>query len=231
MRRLARSLTTMAVVSTLAVAGSLVARAIWDGVTAEEPGDARPPSLATLGNEAAQERFEGEILRVFIGPPGAAAPDKFTTHEDVCESKPTEQVSWSEAGDLDINFTLPESFKLQTGSLNTGVIACGDTVYAARWEFSFAQSNGYPGSLIVSRGILDAAEFDASADRVEAASFGGLDAVYIVPLSPNGVGSAAGVIFPGASVTTIIISSGVPEPDLLKAAESVASGLKEGGAD
>lgn len=73
------------------------------------------------------------------------------------------------------------------------------------------------------------AEFDASADRVKATKVGGLPAVYVEPLSPNGVASAAGVVFPGERVTTAIHSAGIPATDLLKVAEAVAAAIQEGG--
>lgn len=224
---MSRSL-TIGLVAVIAVVGSIGGRALWETVTAEDEPKAEPPPLDTLNDEAAKDKFEGEVLGVFIGPPEAQLPDNLVTYEEVCGSKPTEQVDWDKAGDLDIAVSLPDPFKLNPDSLNTGVIACGDTVYSARWEYSAPQLNGYPGSLIIARSPFKYAEFNVSTERVVTDDIGGLPAVYIKPLSENGIGSAAGVIFPGDSVTTVISSSGVPDADLLKVAEIVAAKIKEG---
>lgn len=156
-------------------------------------------------------------------------PDKFVTWEEMCGSAPTEQVGWDKAGEFGLAFALPESYQLLPNSLNTGVTACGDLVIGARWDYAAPQPNGYPGSLLVARSPFKYREFDASADRIKATEIGGLPAVYIEPLSPNGVSSAAGVVFPGERVTTAIYSTGIPAADLLKVAEAIAVAIKKGG--
>lgn len=221
-------LLTIGLVAVIAVAGSIAGRAVWETVTATDDPKAEPPPLQTLNDEAAKPKFEGEVMGFFVGPPGARVPDKFVTGEELCGSQFTEQVSWDKAGELDLAVNLPEPFRFIPDSMNTGTIACGDTVYAARWDYAAPQPSGYPGSLVIARSRFKYDEFDVSTERVTVTEIGGLPAVYIQPLSPNGIGSAAGVIFPGDAVTTLIKSSGVPSADLLKVAEIVAAEMKKG---
>ena len=209
---------TVALVAGIAVVGSLAGRAVWESVTAQDEPRAEPPSEETISNELTKPRFKGEVRGVFIGPPGAQVPDQFMTYEETCGSAPTEEVEWDRAGDLNLirvgdlaaGLALPAPFTLDAESPNTGVVACGDKVYAARWEYAAPQPSGYPGSLVIARSSFKYAEFDASADRVQEIEIGGLPAISVEPLSPTGISSAAGVIFPGDSVTTVISSSGVP---------------------
>jgi len=228
MRLFASRLITIGLVAVIALVGALAGRAVWESVTAQDDPRAEPPPLNVINEENAKPNFEGEILGVFIGPDDKL-PDKFVSWEEMCGSATTEQVAWEKAGEFDLAVTLPEPFKLNISSPNTGVFVCGDQVTSARWEYTAAQPNGYPGMLIVGRYPIKYFEFDASADRVKATEIGGLPAVYVAPLSPNGVGSAAGVVFPGERVTTAIHSAGIPAADLLKVAEMIAAAIKKDG--
>ncbi len=228
MRPFASRLITIGLVAAIAVIGSLAGRAVWESVTAQDVPKAEPPPLSVINEENAKPDFEGEILGTFIGP-ADKVPDKFVTYEDLCGSAPTEPVSWDKAGEFDLALTLPESYQLLPNSLNTGVFACGDQVTVARWDYAAPQPNGYPGVLLIVRHPVKYVEFDASADRVKATEIGGLPAVYIEPLSPNGVSSAAGLVFPGERVTTKIHSAGIPSADLLEVAEIVAAAIQKGG--
>jgi hypothetical protein len=228
MKSVTSGLLTIGLVATIAVVGSIGGRILWESVTAEDAPKAEPPPLEALNDEASRAKFQDEVLGFFVGPPAAQVPDKFVTYEEFCGSKPTEQVEWDRAGELDIALTLPEPFQLIPDSLNTGVIACGDAVYAARWEYIAPQPSGYTGSLVIARSTFKYAEFNASAERVEAGEIGGIPAILIEPLSANGIGSSAGVIFPGDTVATVISSTGVPDVDLLKVAKIVAAEIKKG---
>ena len=228
MKRVLSGLLTIGLVAGVAVLGSLAGRAVWENVTAEDAPKAVAPPVDVLEEEAASDKFEGEILGVYIGPLGAEVPGKYITYEEICGSQPSEQVSWDKAGEFDISLELPTPFALNRDSLNTGVIACGDTVYAARWDYAATQPSGYPGSLIIVRSVFKDFGFDASSRRVRDTEIGGLPAVYISPLSENGIGSGAGVIFPGDTIATSIHSSGVPEADLLRVAELLAAEIARG---
>lgn len=228
MRPFASRLITIGLVAAIAVIGSLAGRAVWESVTAQDVPKAEPPPLNVVNEENAKPDFEGEILGVFIGPDDKV-PDKFVTYEDLCGSAPTEPVSWDKAGEFDLALTLPEQYKLAADSLLAGVFACGDQVTSAGWHYTAPQPNGYPGVLIIVRHPVKHDQFDASADRVKATEIGGLPAVYVEPLSANGVGSAAGVVFPGERVTTAIHSAGIPSADLLEVAEIVAAAIQKGG--
>ena len=228
MRFFASRLITIGLVAAIAVVGSLAGRAVWESVTAQDVPKAEPPPLSVVNEENAKPNFEGEILGLFIGPE-ERVPDKFVTYEELCGSAPTEQVSWDKAGEFDLAMSLPEQYKLAVDSLNTGVFVCGDQVTSARREYTAAQPNGYPGILIIGRYPIKYVEFDASADRVKATEIGGLPAVYVEPLSPNGVSSAAGVVFPGERVTTAIHSAGIPVVDLMRVAEIIAAAIQKGG--
>ena len=227
MRRSLSVAATIAGVALVALAGSVAGRVLWDEVFAGEKNDATPPGLSAIDEEYSKERFEGELLDVFVAPPGREVPDEFTAYDDVCGDGPTTQVPSDQAGELDLSVSLPDRFRLEPDSLNTGVIACDGHVYAARWEYSFVQDSGYPGSLVIARSRLQHVEFEASVDRVSIEEIAGQPGVYIRPLAENGVGSAAGVIFRGDSVTTALYSSGIPASDLLEAAEAIAGRLTE----
>jgi hypothetical protein len=228
MRPFASRLITIGLVAAIAVVGSPAGRAVWESATAQDVPKAEPPPLNVVNEENAKPDFEGEILGVFIGPP-ERVPDKFVTGKELCGSATTEQVAWDKAGEFDLALTLPESYQLLPNSLNTGVIACGGTVYAARWDYAAPQPNGYSGSLLIARSPFKYSQFDASADRVKATEIGGLPAAYIEPLSPNGVSSAAGLVFPGERVTTVLYSTGIPADELLKVAEIIAAAIAKGG--
>src|SRR5687768_7217413 len=91
-------LLTIGLVAGVAVLGSIAGRALWESVTAEDQPKAIAPSEETINNEAAQPRFEGEVLGHFLSPLSARVPDKFVTAEELCGSNPTEQVPWDRAG-------------------------------------------------------------------------------------------------------------------------------------
>jgi len=228
MRFVASRLLTIGLIAGIAVIGSIAGRALWESVTAQDVPNAEPPPLQVVNEEAAKPRFEGEVLGIFIGPHGSRVPDKFVTYEELCGTQLSEQVSWDKAGELGLAVSLSDPYRLVPDSLNTGVIACSDTVGAVRWEYSAPQPNGYPGQLIIIRSRLNYDEFDVSPDRVKVIEIGGLPAIHIEPLSPNGVSSSAGVIFPGDSIKTSIRSVGVPDAELLRVAEIVAAGIKNG---
>ena len=227
MRPAISKLLTVGVVAMVAVFGSIGGRLAWNAVTAEEEQVPQPPPLDVLNGEAAKAKFEGEILGVFLGPYGAEVPDKFTTYGELCGDEQTVEVDDAKAGDLDLAISLPEPFKLDTESMNTGVIACGDTVYAARWEYSAPQPSGYPGSMVIVRSLFKYTGVDASTGRIHTGQIGGLPAIIVDPLSEDGIGSAASVIIPGESGITQIGSSGVPAKDLLEVAELVAAAIKD----
>jgi hypothetical protein len=218
---------TILAVAAVAVIGSIGGRAAWDAVTAEEKAQPKPPPLEVLNDEAAKPKFEGELLGVFVGPYGAKIPSEFITYDDICGDEPTVEVDESRAGGLALPLSLPEPFKLNKESLNTGVIACGDTVYAARWEYRAVQPSGYPGAMIIARSVLKYVEREVSTGRVQIEEIAGLPAIVVYPLDEDGIGSQAGVIFPGESVLTEIQSEGVPRSELLKVAEIVAGSIEE----
>jgi len=223
---------TIGLIAAIAVIGSIAGRAVWEGVTAQDKPLALSPSQEALSEESAAAKFEGELLGIYIidandSDAAARVPDKFVTGKEVCGSQRTEQVSWDRAGEFGLTISLPEPFRLVPDSLNTGVIACGSTVYAARWEYSALLASGYPGSLIIARSPFKYVQFGAPAQRVHATEIGGLPAVYIEPLIPSGIGSAALVVFPGDAVITEITSSGIPDADLLKVAEIVGAAIAE----
>lgn len=224
MRSVLSRLATIGLVAAVAVVGSISGRAVWDTVTAEDEPKAISPSLSELEEESSQAKFQGELLGVFVGPPEATVPDKFTTYEKLCSADAsTIQVGWEKAGVFDLSLSLPEPFEFLPDSLNTGVIACDDSVYAARWDYEVKQASGYAGGLTIVRSPIDVEQLDVSTRRVEATEIGGVPAVYIHALTGNGIGSQAAVIFPGDTVNTSLYSSGVPGSDLLKVAELVAA--------
>ena len=225
MRSAMSRLLTIALVAVVAVIGSIAGRAVWESATAEDGDDGRAPHPDLINEEATKPKFEGELLGFFLGPRDGEIPEKFVTYEELCGSQPTVQVAWDKAVDLDLSLVLPKPFELNTNSLNTGVVACGDAIYAARWEYTALRPDGNFGSLFVARSRFKYEEFDVSAGRVNASEIGGVPAIVIGPLTPNGLGSIAGVIFPGESVTTVLRSSGVSDEELLEIAEIVAAEL------
>ncbi|HET9476406.1 MAG TPA: hypothetical protein VFP63_02850 [Dehalococcoidia bacterium] len=183
-----------------------------------------PPPLEAIEADRLAPRFTGEILGVFIAPPDVKPPLGFTTYEEFCGSPeaPTVATQWEEAGALALSVELPGSFVFQPDSVNSGVIACEGKVYAARWDYNYSNASGYPGGLTIARSVFSHITRDVSSSRVKPVVIGGRQAILIEPLTPDGISSSAGVIFPEPFGTTEIQSAGVPLPDLLAVAETVA---------
>lgn len=203
------------------------ARYVWDNLIAEAD-DPLPPELEEINADFAKPRFKGEILGVFIAPPDEPVPDKYTTFAEYCgsEQATSEQMAWDAAGQFALAINLPSQFKLETDSLNTGVVGCGGKVYAARWSYAVAQPSGYQGTLVIARGVFSHFPFDVSTERVKTIEAGGRPAVLVEPITPDGIGSNAAVIFPETFGVTEIQSSGIPLTQLLEVAERVGEVTK-----
>jgi hypothetical protein len=215
------------IVTWVGVGSFFAARYVWDNLIAEAD-DPLPPDLEEINADFALPRFEGEILGVFIAPPDVPVPDRYTTFADYCgsEQATSEQVPWEAAGQFALDVKLPDQFKLQQDNLNTGVVACAGKVYAARWSYAATQPSGYQGSLVIARGVFSHFPFDVSAGRVKRIVAGGRSAVLVEPITPDGIGSSAAVVFPETFGVTEIQATGIPLKELLEVAERVGEGTR-----
>jgi len=183
--------------------------------------------LKELEQERQQPRFVGELLGIFNRPSSdVPLPEGYQTYTDVCGSLPTVDVRRERAGALDLTLNLPPDYVLQADSMNTGVIACGDTVYAARWEYTHKASNGMTANIVIGRGIFRYEEYDVAASRVKTAVFAGREAVLIEPWTPDGLAQRSGVLFPEPFGVTFIHAADLPLDELLRLAEIVAEATK-----
>ena len=189
-------------------------------------GDDAPkaPPLEIIEADSKAKRFVGEIQGVFIAPPDVSPPAGFLNYEGFCGSEkvPTEAAPWDLAGQLTLSVQLPSDFVFQPDSMNTGVIACAGKVYAARWDYKVSLPNSGQGRLTIVRSLLSHIPKDVSANRVKTVEVGGRQAVLVEPLTPDGISSAAAIIFPEQFGVTEIQSAGIPLTQLLEVAELVA---------
>jgi hypothetical protein len=199
-----------------------------EAATAQKPPRPSPPTDAQLEEEARQPRFRGEVLGIYIAPPGASVPDKFLTAEELCGfGESSVQVPWDRAGELDLSLQLPPQYRLNEQSLNTGVIACGDKVYAARREFEVTlESLYYPASVLIGSSVFSYDTVDVAENRVKPTTIAGRDAVLIEPLIPSGLVSPSRVVFPADFGSVFIMAIDLPLTDLLDLAEIVAKAIR-----
>lgn len=157
----------------------------------------------------------------FQSKEGAAVPEEYVTHSDICGSSKSSLVSWDRAGSLDLVLELPNKYLLDEDSLNTGVIACeeGEVVYTARRAYTRSLENSRA-DIVIGRSMLThdtTNSFDPI--MVVATEIGGRAAVLALP---HEEGKLTKAYFPEPFGYTFVHASGLPLQEFLELAETVA---------
>ena len=174
-----------------------------------------------LKSERLEQRFIGDIDGIFIAPEGTPVPEQYIVYEDLCNTPYSRNVTWEEAGELNLMLNLPEKYVLQVDDMNTGAVACGDTVYVARRTYTV---NG--GQVIIGRSRFTSVEEDVAVDRPKIKWVNGRDVVLIESLTKSGTFQNAYAYFPETFGDTFIHATGVSKSDFTALVELVASSTK-----
>lgn len=186
-----------------------------------------PDHSALLAAERQKPRFVGDIAGIFLAPRGEPVPEHYVTYEDVCDSQPAIEVSPQRAGMLALPLKLPSEYILVEDSLNTGVIACGNTVSGARWQYDGPrQSTGIVPYIVIGRSLFTHDEIDVAVDRPTSTVIGGREAVVLEALTPDGYDQHARAWFPEPFGYTFIQATDLPHADFMTLAELVASATR-----
>ncbi|GMU73968.1 MAG: hypothetical protein AMXMBFR44_1670 [Candidatus Campbellbacteria bacterium] len=221
-----RSLFLFALLVVSGIAGALYLRAtlVADDTVRLAP---IPDHSALEAQERAKPRFVGEIGGIFLAPQGTPVPEKYTTFEDLCGDTLTEDVPDDLAGALELSLELPKEYVLQENDINTGVIACGNTVTAARKAYTYALPQYADEAYItVGRSILGYDEIDVAYDRPKTLVVAGREVVIVEPITDDGYIQYAAAWIPEPFGDTFIHSSGLPRIEFLKLVELVASSTR-----
>ncbi len=188
-----------------------------------------PPPESVFEQERRAPRFAGDVSGIFIGPPGVPVPPQYVTYDEVCpEGTATVEVPPAQAGVLALELDLPSTFVLREDSLDTGVVACDGTVYAARWDYAYRGTNGMTSDIVIGRTILTSTDgWDVAAYRARSTVIGGRKAALIEPMTPDGLASRSAVFFPEPFGMTFIAAANLSRDDLLALAELVARATKK----
>ncbi len=201
-----------------------------DSSTAETVGVPYPPR-EVFEAEARKPDFRGEVNGIFVATIDdsrnwSALPPDLLLPEELCQGKPEEVVPWEKAGELALDVKLPPHYEYDAENINSGLLACGDTITVARWTYKVTSYNGFPAEVTIARSFYRLMFTDASVDRVKSTVIGGREAVLIEPVTPNGLGSSVQVAFPEDFGMTWIGSAGFPLSDMLMIAKLVAEATK-----
>jgi hypothetical protein len=206
-------------------AGFVGAVALRTTLTAEEKNPNKIVGLDAIEKAARAEekkpKFAGDIDGMFLAPAGTPVPETYVTFDDVCTTPFSEEVSWDRAGELDLKLDLPKEYVLQPDHENTGVIACGDTVYTARRVYT-AKS----GWATIGRSYLTTEEVDVAVDRPKILHINGRDVVMIEPMTAEGTFQNSYAWFPEPFGDTFVYGHGLSQNDFTALVKLVASSTR-----
>jgi hypothetical protein len=172
--------------------------------------------------EGNKPRFVGDINGIFIAPQGTTVPEEYVTREDLCGNMPGTPLSLAEAGDLDFELSLPDTYVFQPDDIRTGVSSCGGTVFRA--ERAYINTSG--GEASIGRTRLTMNEMDVSVDRPKAERINGRDVVIIEPLIESGIFQNSYAWFPESFGGTYIYAYDLPRKDFMELVTLVASSTR-----
>ncbi len=207
-----------------------------DGVTPESTGATSTPTAplderlkdaaATQTAQSGAERFNGEILGLYVAPsiddwPQAVRDQHERTIAGGCVNAPTGQSELDFMRPLD----LPPGFEPAGNLESTGrpeVVACGGRTAGLNFEYQKLNDDGTPAMVTLARTVARAETFDALASDVTARTIGARQAVVIAPAVEGAPGQRSMVLFPEDFGATIVHAFNLTEEDLLDFAEAVA---------
>jgi hypothetical protein len=237
--RTGRVILTLAVLTVLGGGGFLAARLIGNAVGSggEQPGQVDEKLTQQPGQvdekliqqrqatERAQPRFTGELLGIFIAPSEDLWPEQARADQAQLVAGGCVGVPRSLAGALEF----PRPLTLPTGYVpkeEQPATACSGKVTGLGWEYTVTGANGIPANVSISRTVARALVFDVAADRVSVRNIGGRDAIFIRPITPDGLAQISYVVFPEPFGETEIQTFNLPEAGVSAVAEAVADASK-----
>jgi hypothetical protein len=202
-----------------------------DSLSISQPSSSAVPTVTSATSTTVSPTPEAVrvIDGVYFVRRGTPIPDEATVFEDICDTQVSEDVGLENAGEMGLELELPEMYKLNPQSLNTGAAACGGVVYATRWDYEVFPSDGRSAGMVVTRSPLNYDETWGPIQYLQEREVGGLTAITYIsnPRGPGGSNQSL-VVFPGSPVTRLYGFS-LTEEELLEVAEIVAAALQEQG--
>ena len=167
----------------------------------------------------------GDVDGIYIAPHLEPIPTQYITVSDVCAPDARHvEAFWAEAGALAWEFEPPDGYELLPDSLNTGAVACEDTVYTARRNYRYRYAHGQPAEVVIGRALFTHVEEEVSSDGVARRSFAGRTAIVISRVTDPIVQGYL-VVFPERFGQTFIFAVGLTEAELEYLSRAVATGM------
>lgn len=226
--RIRRVTVTLCLLTVLAAGGFGAAKLIGNavGTGAEPPGQVDEKLIQQRqATEQAQPRFTGELLGIFIGPSEETWPEQARVDHARLVAGGCVDVPRSVAGALQF----PRPLTFPPGSVPKEVpsaTACSGKVTGLGWQFTVTGANDIPANVSISRAVAKALLYDVAADRVSVRNIGGRDAIFIRPMTPDGLAEISYVVFPESFGVTEIQTFNLSEVGVLAVAEAVAEASK-----
>ena len=226
--KITRFILVLGVLAVLGGGGFLAAKLVGNGIgtEAEQPGQVDEKLIQERqAAEREQPRFTGELLGMFIGPSEAAWPEKARTDQAQLVAGGCVGVPRSAAAALGFPrpLRLPAEYVAEEQQSAT---ACSGNVTGLGWRYTATGANGIAANISISRAVAKALVYDVAADRVAVQSLGGRDAIFIRPITPDGLAQISYVVFPESFGVTEIQTFNLPEVGVLAVAEAVAEASK-----
>jgi hypothetical protein len=226
--KIRRVILTLGLLAVLGAGGFGVARLIGNAVStgAERPGQADEKTIEQRqATESAQPRFTGELLGISIGPSEDTWPQQARADQAQLVAGGCVSVSRSTAGALEFPrpLALPADYVAKEQQLAT---ACSGKVSGLGWQYTASGANGIPANVSISRAVAKALVYDVATDRVSVQSIGGRDAIFIRPVTPDGLAQISYVVFPESFGVSEIQTFNLSEAGVLAVAEAVAEASK-----
>jgi hypothetical protein len=227
--RTRRFIVTLGVLAVLGGGGFLAARLVSNsiGTEAQQPGQVDEKLIQQRQQtEREQPRFTGELLGIFIAPSEDLLPEQARRQQDERRVMDCRHVTPPRGGELDFPrpLALPSEYVLKQE--RPEAVACDGELTGMGWDFTTAGANGIPASVSITRGRSTASVYDVAADRVSVRNIGGRDAIFIRPITPDGLAQISYVVFPESFGVTEIQTFNFSEEGLLAVAEAVAEAGK-----
>jgi hypothetical protein len=219
---------TLALLGVLAGVGFGIAKLVGEvrGTEAQRPTATDFGTIeARRATETAQPRFVGELLGIFIGPTEGTWPKDLQDEASQRLAGGCVDVPRVEAKSLDFPrpIALPKEYSPED---LVPARSCGGQVAGLTWGYTVSGVEGIPGHVQISRSVGKARTYDVASDRVSIEHFGGRDAIFIRPVTPDGLAQIAYVLFPEPFGVTGVQTFNLSEADTTVVAQAVAEASK-----
>lgn len=224
------------IIAVLGTAGFFVGRQLVGGGATEAGQPAVGARLEELfearDEEQTDERFNGELLGIYIAPSRDQVPQEFREVRvpgvEGCVSLPLEE---ARVLAMARPLVMPEGYAVsETDTANTGnnpwALACHGILWTRGWAFTTTGPEGTPATVSVIRSTFKYATADVAASRVSTQVIGGRQAIVISPLVPGGFAEQGRIYFPEPFGKTSISAFNLSEAELLEVAEAVAEATR-----